>query len=99
MNFKRKLNECLMQRLHETGFVWNRYEIGTDKPCVYTGLGRSALDRFSYPVPNGFTCESDPVWNCTVPGWYRDRVNPTQFKRTLTRLDPIQMEPKRTNLV
>ena len=30
--------------LHETGFVWNQFEIDTDKPCVYTRPGRSALD-------------------------------------------------------
>ena len=27
------------QRLHGTGSVWNQHEIGTDKPCVYTGPG------------------------------------------------------------
>ena len=51
----------LRLRLHETRSVWNRYKIGTDKPYVYTGPGRYATDRFTYPVPNGFTCESDPV--------------------------------------
>ena len=40
------------------------------------------LDRFSYLVPNEFTCESDPGWNCTAPWWYRDHVNTTQFRRT-----------------
>ena len=40
------------------------------------------LDRFSYPVPNGFTYESDPVWSCTVLGWYRARVNATRFRLT-----------------
>ena len=29
----------LRQRLHGTGSVRNRYEIGTDKPYVYTGPG------------------------------------------------------------
>ena len=57
----------LRLRLHEAGCVWNRYEIGTDTPCVYREPVRSALDRFSYPVPDRFTCESDPVWNYTVP--------------------------------
>ena len=37
------------------GQLWNRYQIGTDKPCIYTKSGRLALDRFSYPAPNGFT--------------------------------------------
>ena len=41
-------------------------KFGTDKPCVYTRPGRSALDRFSYPASSRFTCESDPVWNSTV---------------------------------
>ena len=86
-------------RLCETGSVCNRYEIDRDKPCIYTGSGRSALDRFFYPVPNGFTCQSDPVWNCTIPGWYRDRVHPIQFRRTRARVDPIQVEPNRTDLV
>ena len=58
------------QRLHKTGSVWNQHKIGTDKPCVYTRPGRSTLDRFSYAVPIGFTCQSDTVWNCTVAGWY-----------------------------
>ena len=31
----------IRQRLHGIGSVWNRYEIGTDKPCVYTGPGGS----------------------------------------------------------
>ena len=39
--------------------VWRWYEIATDKPCIYAGPGRSALDRFSYSVRNGFTCEYD----------------------------------------
>ena len=47
-----------------------------------TGPGRSTLDQFSYPVPNGFTFESDPVWNCAVPGLHRDRANSTRFRRT-----------------
>ena len=32
------------------------------------------IDRFSYAVPNGFTCESDSVWKRTLPGWHRDHV-------------------------
>ena len=55
------------QRLHGTGSVWNRYEIGTDKPCVCTGPDGSGTDRICYLVPNGFTNEGDPVWNRTVP--------------------------------
>ena len=55
------------QRLHGTGSVWNRYEIGTDKPCVYTGPGGSGTDRISYLSPNGSTYECDPMWNRTVP--------------------------------
>ena len=46
-----------------TGSVWNRYEIGTDKPCVCTGLGGSGTDRICYLVPNGSTYEGDPMWN------------------------------------
>ena len=42
---------------------WNRYEIGTDKPCVYTGPRGSGTDRISYLVLNGSTCEDDPMWN------------------------------------
>ena len=73
--------------LHETGSVWNWYKIGTDKHCVYTGPGRPVLDRFSYPVPNRLTCESDPVWNLAVP-----KVVPRPC------MDPIQMEPNRPDL-
>ena len=57
----------LRQRLHGTGSIWNRYEIGTDKPCVYTGPGGSGTDRICYLVPNGPTYEGDPTWNHTVP--------------------------------
>ena len=51
-------------------------KFGTDKPRVYTGPGRSASD----PVPNRFTCESDPVWNSTV-------LNPT--KQTITQKNSV----------
>ena len=47
--------------------VWNRYEIGTDKPCVYTGSGGSGTDRICYLVPDGSTYKGDPMWNRTVP--------------------------------
>ena len=57
----------LRQRLHGTGSVWNRYEIGVDKPCVYTGPGGSGTDRICYLVPSGSTYEGDPIWNRTVP--------------------------------
>ena len=83
LNKMRDKNNDARLRLHRTGSVWDRYQTGTHKSCIYTGPGRSALDRFSYPVPNGFTCESDLVWNCNVPGWHHARVNPTQFRRTL----------------
>ena len=83
LNKMRDNNNDARLRLHRTGSVWDRCQIGTHKSCIYTGPGRSALDRFSYPVPNGFTCESDLVWNCNVPGWHHARVNPTQFRRTL----------------
>ena len=70
-----------------------------DKSCVYTGLDKSASDRFSYLVQNGFTCKGDPVWNCTVPRWYRACSNATQFMQTRARLDPIQMDWNCTDLV
>ena len=60
------LKPGLRNRLHETRSVRNRYEIGMPKSWIYTGPDRSTLDRFSYPVPNGFTCRSDPVWNYTL---------------------------------
>ena len=44
---------------------------------IHTGPDRSTPDLFSYPVPNRFTCESDPGWNCTIPVWYGTRANPT----------------------
>ena len=82
----------LMLRLHQTGCVWNRYKIGTDKPCVYNGLARCILNRFSCKVPNEFTCESDPVWNCTVPGSCHTLVDSAQFRKTRARVDLIHME-------
>ena len=63
------------QRLHEIESIWNRYEIGSDKPCVYMGLGGSGTDRIYYLVPNDSTHEGDPVWNRTVPVSNRSRVN------------------------
>ena len=57
----------------------HQHKIGTDKKCVYTRPGGSAQDRFSYPVPNGSTYESDPVWNYEVHGWYQDLENPIEF--------------------
>ena len=55
------------QRLHGTGSVWNRYKIGTNKPCVYTGPGGSDTDRICYLVPNWSTYEGDTMWDRTVP--------------------------------
>ena len=63
----------LRQRLHGTGSVWTRYEIGTDKLCVYTGRGGSGIVWIC--IPNGSTYEGDPIWNCTVPVSNRSRVN------------------------
>ena len=55
------------QHLHRTGSIWNRHEIGTDKPCVYAGPGGSGTDRICYLVPNASTYEGDPMGNHTVP--------------------------------
>ena len=49
------------QRFHGNKLFWNRYEIGTDKPCVYTGPGTFGTDRIRYLVPNGSTYEGDPI--------------------------------------
>ena len=57
----------LRKRLHGTGSVWNRYEIGTDKPCVYTGPSGTGTDRISYLVPIVSTYEGDPMRNRTIP--------------------------------
>ena len=73
-------------RLHGTGSVWNRYEIGTDKPCVYTEPGGSGTDRICYLVPNRSTDEGDPMWNRTVPVWNRSRVK-TEWIRSQTDLN------------
>ena len=62
------------QGLHGTGCVWNRYEIGTDKPCVYTGPGGSGTKQILHLVPNGST-KDDLIWNRTVPVSNRSRVN------------------------
>ena len=53
--FKEGPETSRRQRLHDTGSVWNRHEIGTDKPFVYTGPGGSGKDRVCYLVPNGST--------------------------------------------
>ena len=57
------------------------YEIGTDKPCVYTGPGGFGMVWICYLVPNGSTYEGYPIWNRTVPVSNRSSVN---------RVDPIQ---------
>ena len=54
--------EPFRQRLHRTGFVWNRYKIGPNKPFVYTGPGRSSMDWICYLVLNGSTYEGDSIW-------------------------------------
>ena len=59
----------LRQRLHENGSVWDRYEIDTDKSCVYTGPGGSGTDRICYLEPNESTYEGDT--NGTVPFQFR----------------------------
>ena len=83
----------LRLRLHKIRSIWNWYEIGADENF------RSALERFSYLVGNGFTYQSDPVGNPTVPEWYCTRVNPTVFRGTSTRVDSIQTELNSTDLV
>ena len=75
----------LRQRLHGTGSIWNRYEIGKDKPCVYTGPGGSGTDRICYLVPNGSTYKGDPIWNRTVPVVQ----GPVQTEWIRTTVDPI----------
>ena len=65
----------LRQHLHGTGSVWNRYEISTDRPCVYTGPAGSDTDRICYLVPKRSTYEGDPIWNRTFPVLKRSRVN------------------------
>ena len=72
---KNEVNENLISELrtlrqcsHRTGSIWNWYEIGTGKPCVYMGSGGiSGVDRICYLVPNGSIYEVDPMWNCIVP--------------------------------
>ena len=59
--------QIVRQRLRGTGSVWNRYEIGTDKPCDYTGSGGTGTDRICHLAPNGSTYEGDPMRNRTVP--------------------------------
>ena len=69
-NFARSFTNIriqIRQRFHGSGSFWNRYEIGTDEVCVYTGPGGSGTDRICYLVPNESTYEGDPMWNRTVP--------------------------------
>ena len=79
------MNRASRQRLHGTGSVWNRYEIGTEKPCVCTGPVGSGTDRICFLVPNGSTYEVDPIWNRTVPVSNRTRVN----RVVCTTVDPV----------
>ena len=63
------------QRLRGTGSVWNQFEIGTDKSCVYTEPGGYGKDRICYLVPNGSTYEVDLIWNGTIPASDLSRAN------------------------
>ena len=83
-----RLELTFRQRLNGTGSVWNSYEIGTDKPCVYKGPGGVGMVRICYLVPNGSTYEGDPIWKRTVSVSNRFRVN---------RVDPYHSgsDPKR----
>ena len=56
-------------------FGTGRYEISTDKPCVYTGPGGLGTDWICCLVPNGSIYEVEPIWNHTVPVSSRSRVN------------------------
>ena len=59
----------LRQRLHGTGSVWNRYEIGTDKTWWIR------CDQICYLAPNVSTYQGNPIWNRTVPVSNRSLVN------------------------
>ena len=57
------INLTFRQCLQSNGSLWNWYEIGTDKPCVYVGPGGSSIDQICCLVPNGSTYEGDTIWN------------------------------------
>ena len=89
-----QLDSCMVSKTIDVLAAFTRDGIrleliptGKNKPCIYMRPGRSTLDQFSYLVPNKFTCESDPVWNCTILVWYSARVNPAQFRRIRFRVD------------
>ena len=79
----RSLFSSFRQRLHETGSVSNRYGIGTDKPCVYTGPGGSSTDRICSLVPDGSTYEGDSMWTCRS---LVNRVDPYQSRSDSKRI-------------
>ena len=58
------------QRLHETGSVWNRYEIGKDKLCVHTGPGGPIMDRICYskvpPLRNSILRNSGLIFHALL---------------------------------
>ena len=72
----RKVGIPLRQRLPGTGSFWNRYEIGTDKPCVYTGLGGSGTDRICYWY------QIDPLMKVTYVEPYRSSLEPVPCKQS-----------------
>ena len=72
------------QRLQGTRSLWIRYEIGTDKACVYVGPAGSGTGRIFYLVPNGSTNEGNLIWNRTVPV-----SNPSRVNRVRTTVDRI----------
>ena len=99
------LKKAFCREVHE-GFVNTRPDpFGTDTKLVWLSLAfiRYQADPlqivFFYPIPNESICGSVPVWDCTVPGYYRACVKPTQFRPTCARVDPIQMERNLTDLV
>ena len=69
------INPRLGQHLHETGSIWNWYEIGMDKPSVYTVSDGSSMNWICHLVPNGSTYKGDPILNCTIPVSNQSYVN------------------------
>ena len=81
--------------------LWNQYETGMDKGCIYTRHGR--LHQTGSPIWNQISSlnESDRVLNCTDELYcFKPRTcKQITIQVNHARVDLIQMEPKLTDLL
>ena len=58
-----------------------------------------APDQFSHPVPDWFTCDSDPILGLCLFRVVPKPCKPNTIQANRSRVDTIQMEPTRFSLM